>query len=483
MVRLFVRAWVAEGAVLECGVQDVDAAVHEVDEGCGMTFSRRASAVFAAATATCDRMPPHLRNMALLPCSIPGAIFRHVTQGEEVDVTGLADLLLSDHFRSEILGKRVTHIPGFKERTGDLFGWRDLDDALSTHRFTHPRLRLSKDGRIIPPENYATKVDPETGSLHLSPADLYRELRGGSMLVLDEVEDFHSRVRAVVRMLQRGLGERVVVNAYASLVETEGFDLHWDDHDVIVLHITGAKLWKIYGVARQWPMRRDRIPNSIPPDREPQFIEVSAGDILHVPRGHWHHVRAVETPSLHLTIGVTRPTGHDFLAWSVDQLLDEERVRQDLPRYQQEKEKEEYLELLKEKLLERIDLAGLQEYLRHRDAVADPERHVNLEAGVLTSLEQLSPSCRLRWLAPRARVSRVADGVQLLAAGSVWTFADPAGEILDYLLSSPAPSLRDVYSALDSQTALDVVASFALELCRAGLLTIDPSVTAHAELD
>ncbi|WSC07830.1 cupin domain-containing protein [Streptomyces scopuliridis] len=53
--------------------------------------------------------------------------------------------------------------------------------------------------------------------------------------------------------LEHWLRTGVQTNLYASLTAREGFGVHWDDHDVIVIQIDGAKRWKLYGPTRTAP--------------------------------------------------------------------------------------------------------------------------------------------------------------------------------------------------------------------------------------
>lgn len=46
-------------------------------------------------------------------------------------------------------------------------------------------------------------------------------------------------------------------NLYASWSVTEGFGVHWDDHDTVVIQLDGAKRWWIYGTTRPFPLYRD----------------------------------------------------------------------------------------------------------------------------------------------------------------------------------------------------------------------------------
>ncbi|WP_235526571.1 JmjC domain-containing protein [Nostoc piscinale] len=62
----------------------------------------------------------------------------------------------------------------------------------------------------------------------------------------------------------------------------------------------------------------------------PPYLEcvLQAGDLLYIPRGHWHHAVACEQPSLHLTVGIECQTGLD---WLIKDLCESVSWRQSLP--------------------------------------------------------------------------------------------------------------------------------------------------------
>ncbi len=160
------------------------------------------------------------------------------------------------------------------------------------------------------------------------------QLRDGATLVLDAIDEMHPPIRDLAAGLERQLRTGVQVNAYASWTSQEGFGVHWDDHDVVVVQVAGAKRWRIYGSTRTAPLYRDvTFDTDTPTDPVDEFT-LHAGDVLHVPRGWWHAAAASEgQPSLHLTCGLATHTGIDLLTWLVDELRSHEVVRADAPRH------------------------------------------------------------------------------------------------------------------------------------------------------
>lgn len=130
--------------------------------------------------------------------------------------------------------------------------------------------------------------------------------------------EIHPAVGAAAEGLERFLGTSVQANAYASWTDREGFGLHWDDHDVVVIQVHGSKRWRLYGSTREAPTFRDVESPERPEGGPVADIVLSPGDVLYLPRGWWHAVTADQgTEPLHLTFGMVPHTGADLMpvAW------------------------------------------------------------------------------------------------------------------------------------------------------------------------
>lgn len=151
-----------------------------------------------------------------------------------------------------------THIPGTADTAG-LFSFDDLNRIIASQRLEPPRLRLSLDGEMVPLHRYAipTTNRRAVSWSRIQPAEFHAQLKDGASLVLDSVEKIHPAVGAAAEGLERFLGTSVQANAYASWTDREGFGLHWDDHDVVVIQVHGSKRWRLYGSTREAPTFRD----------------------------------------------------------------------------------------------------------------------------------------------------------------------------------------------------------------------------------
>jgi hypothetical protein len=202
-----------------------------------------------------------------------------------------------------------------------LFDWPRLNSVLEEQRFDASRLYLSGPG--------AVRVTDASGRVR--SAELMAAVRDGATLIVNAASEASAPLRRLCEGLAAEFTAYCQANLYACWRDTPGFNVHWDDHDVLVVQAEGRKRWDLYGVTREAPMLQLDPADHLPPPEPREQIVLQAGDILYLPRGYWHAAVGLGEPSLHLTIGLTRRTGADFLRWLADQLLTETWVRRDLP--------------------------------------------------------------------------------------------------------------------------------------------------------
>jgi bifunctional lysine-specific demethylase and histidyl-hydroxylase NO66 len=108
----------------------------------------------------------------------------------------------------------------------------------------------------------------------------------------------------------------VQANAYLTPPVAQGLRIHADAHDVFALQTHGHKQWVVYEDGDDTPS----LDTALHP-----------GDCLYLPKGTRHAARTVDSPSIHLTIGVRALTWADVLRPLLDEALDTSAVGAALP--------------------------------------------------------------------------------------------------------------------------------------------------------
>ncbi|MEU3562307.1 JmjC domain-containing protein [Kitasatospora sp. NPDC006786] len=160
-------------------------------------------------------------------------------------------------------------------------------------------------------------------------------------LVLNGLHRSYPPIMQFCKELSSLLGHPVTGNFYLTPGgKAQGFGWHWDCHHVFIAQAEGAKLWRLFRPTfvnplehHNWskigfgPEDKDRFENS-DPDYE---FELTAGQVLFIPRGWVHAGRSTEEHSLHITFGVQLLTKHWALRKLWELCEDSEGLRDALP--------------------------------------------------------------------------------------------------------------------------------------------------------
>lgn len=118
--------------------------------------------------------------------------------------------------------------------------------------------------------------------------------------------EFDTRLIAAGHLLKRPVRS----NLFASPARSLGLAKHWDDHDVIVLQISGHKHWTVNEPVYRSPLDPPKQRLTAEDIGNEVFSgTLQPGDGLFVPRGFPHATQTGAVPSIHLTLGV------DLVRW------------------------------------------------------------------------------------------------------------------------------------------------------------------------
>lgn len=211
-----------------------------------------------------------------------------------------------------------------------------LLETIQRRHLSNPQLRCYSEGQEIHPSGYlSTALNRRRQAVQQADmAALGAILNNDGTIVLDSVDAFDPTLEVACRALGWWSGELVSVNCYLAVGDTPGFHLHWDDHDVIAVQLSGEKSWEVRGPARPVPMYRDAEQNLEAPEEVVWEGTMSAGDVMHIPRGWWHTATRVgsggDGHSLHATFGITKRTGVTWANFLSDAARVDEGFRTDL---------------------------------------------------------------------------------------------------------------------------------------------------------
>ncbi|MBW9216177.1 cupin domain-containing protein [Mumia sp. zg.B53] len=215
--------------------------------------------------------------------------------------------------REPLLATAAERDGGFE----DLLDEDAVDALLSEHGLRTPFLRVARDGTTLPNRDFTAGAGVGAGITDQVDDSRLSALFGdGATLVLQGLHRTWPPLVRFVADLAEELGHPVQANAYVTPPQAQGFDDHYDVHDVFVLQVSGEKEWRIRPPVLEaplrdqpWTERRAAVAHAA---QEPPLIRtvLRPGDCLYLPRGYLHAATALGDVSTHLTLGVHAWTRH-----------------------------------------------------------------------------------------------------------------------------------------------------------------------------
>lgn len=353
-------------------------------------------------------------------------------------------------FLAEHFGKGVLHLAGTPGRFAPLMPWDTLNQILASQRLAAPRLQVIRSGREIPSDQYQhsraanQRINAGALSLHLSE---------GATLLLAFVDEIVPGIAALSDSIADALKAHVNANLYAGWRKDNGFGIHWDPHDVLVLQISGRKHWRVHRPAYPDPLESSRFV-APPKDDIPVWDDVlEDGALLYVPRGWAHVATPLDEPSLHITIAVRSPNGADFLRWVMKDLERDAGVRADLPCIDARAAgASDRLDAMRARVAGAIDAAAMERFVLswEGEKPARPMFTLPAFANRMDAAPGASSSYRLAGQRRLAMMPGSDAGSRvILANGREWPTSVAVAEAITSLTSSQASTLEALHAGLD----------------------------------
>ena len=223
-----------------------------------------------------------------------------------------------DAFLSDQHGKKAILIPGDEAKFANLFTWEDINHLVEFGQTEN------KSARLVFEKN------------DLGPGQFFRQshwINTGATYVINHLQKKDPVLARFARILSAELNTSININTYISAKSKQAFDTHYDKHDVFIVQIYGIKEWSVFNPTTIDPLTPMAKPEERPPETDP-YIEctLSPGDVLYIPRGHWHHALAESDNSVHLTVGPSARSPIDFLSWVINKAMwGDEKLRKNFP--------------------------------------------------------------------------------------------------------------------------------------------------------
>jgi hypothetical protein len=219
----------------------------------------------------------------------------------------LLSLTTLDAFFQDYWEKAPLHASHSAGHFSDIFRLEDVDHLLSL-----PGLVGSELFRLLNRNSPGDVLAFESGGQTLSLAQIYHAFEEGSTINVLGLHRFWPRVAALCRDLEETLHHRIYCNLFFAPPTAQPLHSHYDDQDVLILQLAGAKRWRIDEDPYPLPLRGDFA--DVPLGDRVRDIVLREGDVLYLPRGFLHEPTVVDSLSLHLTVGITPHRWVDLLA-------------------------------------------------------------------------------------------------------------------------------------------------------------------------
>jgi bifunctional lysine-specific demethylase and histidyl-hydroxylase NO66 len=200
----------------------------------------------------------------------------------------------------------IVHLRGAADLSG-LLDLGDVDHLVTGTLLRLPGMRLVKEGTPVPASTYTRTIRVGSRPVRdvIRPERVLEAFADGATIVLQALHRQWGPVARLCRDLELDLTHPVQANAYITPSTSQGFSVHHDTHDVLVLQTHGRKAWRVYPPLVELAGREHRWSSELGEPGEPVLgADLGPGDVLYIPRGFPHDATAHEEVSVHLTVGI-----------------------------------------------------------------------------------------------------------------------------------------------------------------------------------
>ena len=296
----------------------------------------------------------------------------------------------ADEFFSHYWEKQPLHISREGGSVTELIDMSAVETLLSTQPLYFPGVQLTQSGETIDVNSYA---DEQNVIMSLRLLERHRQ---GATIVLSQAQKLFAPLGDLCREVIRALRMNCQANVYLSPPAKQGFNAHYDTHDVFILQVSGAKTFNFYPSPVNLPCPDEKFDagklQSVPMD---ESIRLTAGDTLYIPRGIVHDAVADDADSsIHVTLGIYPVLMRDVLLQVVTKQASlDSRLRQSVNPFTASQDIQKQLQTALQVLLEQTgESAGNMALLREVMTELQDELSLDAPQDCKGTMESLSIS-------------------------------------------------------------------------------------------
>lgn len=374
----------------------------------------------------------------------------------------IAPYSVTDYF-NQFHEKEILHIRrNNADYYNDILTASEISSFLDRQDVFYPSMRIVKNGKEIPSGEYTLKGVPighhkKDGIINTEKA--FSLFNAGSTFVIQAGQRYFNHLSACCMELSRKFNSPVQANLYITPNQSQGFNPHWDTHDVFVLQITGTKTWHLYGFEKELPTKSQGFVSKGYSKEPISTVQLSPGDFLYVPRGYVHDAVADDGISSHITIGILSFTWVRYFSELLLQLENEKAFREAVPFWSDDLKTaiEEKTNLLKSRLDE-LDKNATVQKLNAQYQKMQPQAVSNYFDSIL-KLGQLNDETRLG-LNRNVFFEKGTDGDNFAVKcfGKTIAFAPVLKPTIDFIFEAETFGLRELPGDSDADAKKNAVA-------------------------
>lgn len=352
----------------------------------------------------------------------------------------------------------------------------DLNDFLGRKDIYYPFIRMVKNGQVLPKSDYL-KMPVEPGFDIVDTDKVFGIYNSGGTIIIQKGQLSIAKLSNFCDQIEFETNFSLNANLYVTQKNTQGFEPHYDTHDIFIMQIAGKKSWRLFDTFFKLPLSNHKISKddsdsylSKAPSTE---VELLPGDLIYIPRGLVHDTFTTDSTSIHITLGIFPHTRMDLLKKVFEKTEMNEEFRKFLPtRYSSGEEKKYFSDNFKTIFKKFIDDISIDDLLRSFDNNFLAERFANTKNRLLDSklLENVSLDTGIKIVDNLSyTIDDTTDGkISLRFYDKEIKFPKFVKASLSSIVSGNQLAIRNIAGEMDDKSKIILVRKLLLE----GFLTI-----------